>query len=102
MAWATTSLAAGLAGQAVQNGGRSRHGTAIDHVADGVARGGRHRPPPNALVQQPTALIEVGAEQRVTSRTGVDRDSRWARWTRGGNTSRVALFPPGVPPPVPQ
>lgn len=66
-----------------------------------VAPIGRQRTPPDVLVQQPAALIEVGAEQRITSCAAIDRDSCWVRWTRGGNTSRVALFPHRVPPPVP-
>jgi hypothetical protein len=49
-----------LAGQAVQNGGRSRHGTAIGDLAGGVAIVGRHETPPDAPVRQLAALIEVG------------------------------------------
>ena len=56
-------MAAGLAGQAAKSRGRSRHGTAIDRLADGVALVGRHRTPPDARVQQLAALIEVGAKQ---------------------------------------
>ena len=46
-----------------------------DHLANGVALVGRHKAPPDARVQQPTAVIEVGAEQRMTRRTAIDRDS---------------------------
>ena len=77
-------MAAGLADQVAKSRGRSRHGTAIDRIVNGVAFVGRHRPPPDARVQQPTALIEVGAEQRAASRTAIDRDSCWAAWTKGG------------------
>lgn len=61
--------------------------------------GGTDRRPMRVL--QPTALVEVGAAQGATSRPAIDRDWCWARRTRGGNTSRVALFPHRVPPPVP-
>ncbi|HET9264286.1 MAG TPA: hypothetical protein VFO14_14635, partial [Vicinamibacterales bacterium] len=74
VARATTSLAAGLARQAVQNGGRSRHGTATDHLAGGVALVGRHKAPPEALFWQLAALIEVGGSIRPTLRIDVDRD----------------------------
>lgn len=77
-------MAAGLADQVAKSRGRSRHGTAIDRLADGSARVGRHKTPLDEDVQQPEALIEVGAEQRIASRTAIDRDSCWARRTRGG------------------
>ena len=46
---ATTALAAGLASQGVQNGGRSRHGTAIDRFADSDWAGGGERRPIRAF-----------------------------------------------------
>jgi hypothetical protein len=69
VAGATTSLAAGVAGQAVQNGGRSRHGTALDRLAGVVVLCGRHRAPPVAHVRQLAALIELAGSIRPPQRT---------------------------------
>ena len=63
------SQAAGMASQTLQNGGRSRHGTAIDHFADAVVLCGRHRAPPVAHVRQLAALIELGGSSRTPQRT---------------------------------
>ena len=72
----TTSLAASLAGQAVQNGGRSRHGTAIDRLAEVVALNGQHKTPPVAHVQQLAALIEVGGSSQAPQPICIERDPK--------------------------
>jgi hypothetical protein len=93
----TTSLAAGVAGQAVQNGGRSRHGTAVDRLQDVVALSGRHGTAPVARIQQLAALIGVvgcGLTLSAFASAGIRAK---LRCSRGEHLARRGCSPPVFP-----
>lgn len=86
-------VAAGAIADPAKSRGRSRHGTAIDHLANSVALVGRHSTPPDARVQKVIALIEVAPRRCVAGRVSHRHATRIELDARRGNTSREALFP---------
>jgi hypothetical protein len=93
-------VAAGVIADPAKSRGRSRHGTAIDHVAGGVALVGRQKTPPDAPVRQLAAASELGESICPPRRVHIDRDFTRGKVSARGNTSRGGVFPPVFPPPA--